>query len=238
MNRDGEQLSEENQTVVAKTISVATMVYDRATSARSTVYTHVPGQNWSAASEKASKARNVSLVNGASVGLFRTFAPTSPPQQVVDATALFPFAENDYSFFTGSCKYASPDTYKPANTNYFAQTNPLATLKADPAQVQPQAVTVRQPPLNVRVVRNRAGDHFNDGNIIVYAELQKPASSSDTCVEPIFTLTTKPWDTSWAAAAPKTGGATGTNGVAGTFSSFASAMICSSAPLLVSKAKA
>ena len=213
MNRDGEQLSEENQTVVAKTISVATMVYDRATSARSTVYTHVPDENWSAATQRPSKARNVSFVNGASVGLFRTFAPTSPPQQVVDATALFPFAENDYSFFTGSCKYASPDTYKPANTNYFAQTNPLATLKADPAQVQPQAVTLRQPPLNVRVLRSYTRDnHFNDGNVIVYAQLQKPASSTDTCVEPIFTLTTKAWDTSWQAAPPKSGGdRSGTN---------------------------
>ena len=213
MNRDGEQLSEEDQTVVAKTIAIATMVYDRATSARSTVFTHVPGQNWSAAAEKPSKARNISLVNGASVGLVRTFAPTSPPQQIVDATALFPFAENDYSVFTGSCKYASPDTYKPTNTNYFTQTNPLATLKADPAQAQPQAVTLRQPPVNIRVLRNSvSSQHFNDGNIVVFAELQKPTGSTDTCAEPIFTLTTRAWDMSWAAAAPRTGGdASGSN---------------------------
>ena len=45
MNRDGEQLSQEDQTVVAKTISIATMMYDRATSATATVNTHWPGRD-------------------------------------------------------------------------------------------------------------------------------------------------------------------------------------------------
>jgi Tfp pilus assembly protein PilV len=211
MNRDGEQLSEENQTVVAKTISIATMVYDRATSARATVTTHVPRQVWSTSNTKASKARHVSLVNGASVGLHRTFAPTSPPQPIVDATALFPFAENDYSVFTGMCKYASPDTYT-ANRNYYTQTNTLAALKADPAQSQPQPVTLRQPPLNVRVLRNQSGSNgWADGTVVVYAQLQKPAGSSDSCDEPIFTLTTKPWPVSGWGSAPRTSAGTGTN---------------------------
>ncbi len=62
LNRDLNQKSEDNQTVVAKTISFVTMSYDRATSAR------VDGQHprarpdyWSLATQKASKARNVSL---------------------------------------------------------------------------------------------------------------------------------------------------------------------------------
>jgi type II secretory pathway pseudopilin PulG len=205
MNRDGEQLSQEDQTVVAKTISIATMMYDRATSATAAVSTHWPGSAWSEPTKMPSKARHVSLTNGASVGLHRVFAPATPPSESVTATALFPFAENAYSVFTGSCKYASPDTYKPANTNYFSQTNPLAALKADPAQIQPQQVAVRQPPFNIRIMRRSASSStaFADGDVVVYAQLQKPAASTDTCAEPNFTLTTKAWPASGWGAAPR-----------------------------------
>ena len=76
--------------------------------------------------------------------------------------------------------------------------------------MQPQPVTLRQPPLNIRIMRRSQSGQFSDGNVIVYAQLQKPASSTDPCVEPNFTLTTKPWPTSGWGTAPRSR-ITGTN---------------------------
>jgi hypothetical protein len=104
---------------------------------------------------------------------------------------MFPFAENFYSFFTGACKYAAPDTY---HTDYFSQTNAAATLRSDPANGA-QAVAVRQPPFNIRILRGR-NTTFTDGTIDVYATLKRPAGSTDACPEPVYKLTTKKWPAS------------------------------------------
>jgi type II secretory pathway pseudopilin PulG len=195
LDRNLNQKSTVNQTVVAKKVSFVTMQYDKGTSAGVAVTTHRPGQPYNAAQAQPSKARAVSLTNGAYVGMMRTVKPSSPATSV-DATALYPYFENSYTFFTGECGYAAPDFYKPANTNYFTGVNPAAALMADPVKAQPQAVTVRQPPLNIRIMRKRTSTTFNDGDVKVFMQLQKPTSSSENCTPPVYELTTKPYPTS------------------------------------------
>jgi hypothetical protein len=58
---------------------------------------------------QTSKARNVTTMNGAKVGFAKTYTPGAPAAAVV-ADKLFPFAENSYTCFSGSCRYESPDT--------------------------------------------------------------------------------------------------------------------------------
>jgi type II secretory pathway pseudopilin PulG len=214
INRDGEQQSQTTHAVVAKTLSFANMIYDLATKADVTVTSHTPGSTWSPAASKPSKASAVSMTNGTAVGWMRTFTPSQPTGRI-EAANLFPFAENSYAIFSGACGYASPDTYKPANTNYFTQTNPAATLLADPAQFQPQPVGVRQPPFNVRIMRGRTTTAFADGDVTVYAQLQKPSTSTDPCPQPIYTLTTKPWPGGAWGSAPRTSPDTATTATNG-----------------------
>ena len=97
--------------MVAKKVVFATMSYDVADEVHVDVLTHTPGKTWSAAGasqRQPSKARNVSTMNGANVGMVRTATPASPATTVT-INGLFPFAENSYAFFTGGCKYMSPD---------------------------------------------------------------------------------------------------------------------------------
>jgi prepilin-type N-terminal cleavage/methylation domain-containing protein len=204
LDRNLNQESVINQTVVAKKVSFVTTQYDKGTSARIGVTTHRPGVAYNASQAQPSKARAVSMVNGAYVGFLRTVTPSSPAS-TVDATALYPYFENSYTFFTGQCGYAAPDFYKPANTNYFTTVNPAAALLADPAQIQPQQATVRQPPFNIRVNRKRSGTSFTDGQVTVYAQLQKPSTSTEDCDPPVYTLTTMTYPASdWAPAPSNT----------------------------------
>jgi type II secretory pathway pseudopilin PulG len=190
LDRNGDQVSEISQTVVAKKVSFATMTYDEADSVTVNVKTHRPGTTWSTANSRDSKARSVSATNGANVGLLETFTPSSAASQVT-ADGLFPFAENSYTFFTGACKYASPD--KVYNTNYFSSTggvNPGAAVLADPA-VLSQTAAVRQPPFNIRVLSTRSGAAFSDANMKVFATLVKPSAfSTDSCTEARYELAT------------------------------------------------
>jgi type II secretory pathway pseudopilin PulG len=198
LDRNLNQKSTVNQTVVAKQVSFLTMQYDKATSATVGVTTHIPGKVYSAAEQKPSTANAVSLTNGAFVGMKRTVASATPISQF-SATSLYPYYENSYTFFTGECGYSAPDTYKPANTNYFTQTNPAAALLADPTKAQPQAVTVRQPPFAVRLTRKRGGGGtYTDGdaNVRVFAQLQQPSTSTEDCTMPVYELTTKAWPAS------------------------------------------
>jgi type II secretory pathway pseudopilin PulG len=202
IDRDGNQLTQTTMVVVRKKVGFATMSYDKSTSATVAVTTHIPDQVYAAARVKPSKASTVSAVNGASVGFVKTWTP-STPQTPITAGGMFPFAENFYSFFTGACKYAAPDTY---HTDYFSQTNAAATLRSDPANGA-QAVAVRQPPFNIRILRGR-NSTFTDGTIAVYATLKRPTGSTDACPEPVYKLTTTAWPTStsgWGTE-PEAGG--------------------------------
>jgi type II secretory pathway pseudopilin PulG len=203
IDRDGNQLTRSTMSVVAKKVGFATMTYDKVKDAPVSVFTHIPHQVYAAARVKPSKARNISAVNGASVGFVKTWTPSTPSSSIT-ASGMFPFAENSYSFFTGQCKYAAPDTYKPANTDYFSQTNAAATLLADPANAA-QTVTVRQPPFNIRILRGR-NTTFTDGTIDVYATLKRPTGSTDACPEPVYKLTTTAWPTTGWGGEPETGG--------------------------------
>jgi prepilin-type N-terminal cleavage/methylation domain-containing protein len=207
LDRTLTQKSTVNQTVVAKKVSFVTMQYDKGTSARVSITTHRPGKAYDATQAQPSKARAVSLTNGAYVGMLRTVKPSSA-SATVDASALYPFFENSYTFFTGECGYDAPDFYKPANTNYFTNVNPAAALMADPAKAQPQGVTVRQPPFNIRIQRRNATatTAFADSDIWVYAKLLKPTNSTEACVEPIYRLTTLPYPISNWGSKPRTSG--------------------------------
>jgi type II secretory pathway pseudopilin PulG len=181
----GNNPSQTIQNVVAKKVSFPTIRYDRPASANVSVTTHVPGTTWSVAGAKSSKATDVSATNGAEVGFFRTFTPPGSVSQ------LFPFATNSYSFFSGRCGWADPEEY---NENYFSATNPGAGLLADPNVVK--NVAVRQPPFNIRITRRYNGSSFNDGDVTVYARLQKPDESTEDCAQPVYTLTTTSWPSS------------------------------------------
>jgi type II secretory pathway pseudopilin PulG len=203
IDRDGNQLTQTTMAVVAKKVGFATMTYDKSTSASVAITTHIPDQVYAAARVKSSKASTVSAVNGASVGFVKTWTP-SIPTTPIPASGMFPFAENSYSFFTGACKYAAPDTYKPANTDYFSQTNVAATLLSDPANLA-QSASVRQPPFNIRILRGR-NSTFTDGAIDVYATLKRPTGSTDACPEPVYKLTTTAWPTTGWGTEPEAGG--------------------------------
>ena len=217
LDRDGEQLSQTTANVVAKKVVFSTMSYDVADEAMVSVLTHTPGKTWAnagATQQPPSRTRNVTTMNGAKVGFAKTYTPGSP-QTSVTANQLFPFAENSYTFFTGACRYQSPDKVTnmsnstPLYPNYFSSTggvNPDAAELLDPS-VNPQPAFVRQPPFNIRVGSTRSGATFSDANMRVYATLQKPAGySSDTCAEAKYQLYTIPWD------AAKFGTRTASNG--------------------------
>lgn len=202
LDRSLNQKSVANQTVVAKKVSFLTMQYDKSTSARVNVTTHIPGKVYAAAEAKTSKALSVSLTNGAFVGMKRT-TTSATAISTFNVASLYPYYENSYTFFTGECGYAAPDTYKPANTNYFTTTNPAAALLADPTMVQPQVVAVRQPPIAVRLTRKRSGTYTDgDTNVRVFAQLQQPSASTETCDPPVYELTTKAWPSSWITNPP------------------------------------
>jgi prepilin-type N-terminal cleavage/methylation domain-containing protein len=209
IDRDANQLSQATANVVAKKVVFATMSYDVADTATVRVVTHAPGRTWAASNSatpsqvQASKARQVSTMNGAKVGFVKTYTPGSPATTVT-ADGLFPFAENSYTFFTGSCRYQAPDKVtqgtntSPLYPNYFTTgtggVNSAAAVLLDPAIVT-QTADVRQPPLNLRIASSRNNGSFAEGDMVVVATLVKPSAySTDTCSEPKFTLTTKAWD--------------------------------------------
>jgi type II secretory pathway pseudopilin PulG len=209
LGRDGLQLQQKTQNVAAKKVTFSTFTYDKATKAQVSVTTHRPNSVWNSAQAKPSKARTVAATNGAAASMLLKFTPApTNPDSYVEATNLYPFAENSYQFFTGGCGYASPDTFKPANTNYFTSTNPDAALRSDPANTT-QLVSVRQPPLNIRIKQGRTVNGttaFNDGDIKVYLKLQKPDTSTDSCSEPVYELTTLPWPAADWGTEPQSGG--------------------------------
>jgi hypothetical protein len=107
--------------------------------------------------------------------------------------------------FSGECKYSSPEAY---NSNYFGVTNKAAALFGDPAQPQPQPATIYEPPFNVRVM-NLSSTTFLDTNMMVYAKLQKPSTSTESCDEDSYRLYGMGWGAGSAASwgtVPRTSG--------------------------------
>jgi hypothetical protein len=205
LDRELNQQSQTTATVVAKKVVFATMSYDVADTIEVSVKTHTPGKTWAAAGtsqQQPSKARKVSTINGANVGMLRTVAPGSPAS-TMEMNGLFPFAENSYAFFSGGCRYLSPDQVATTSSatklwpNYFSTTggvNPAAAVLADPA-IAYQPAAVRQPPFNIRVGATRNGAAFSDANMMVYVTLQKPSgTSTDSCTEARWDMVTTNWD--------------------------------------------
>ena len=81
-----------------------------------------------------------------------------------------------YSFFTGALRRTPSPTRTSGTRTTSRATNPAAALLADPTQVQPQRgdgapAAVEHP----RHAPLRRPATFNDGDVMVYAQLQKPA---------------------------------------------------------------
>jgi type II secretory pathway pseudopilin PulG len=225
LDSKGNQAASTTGTVVSKKLAFATLTYDRAITAQVGITTHVPNLVYSATQAKPSITTALSWQNGARVGWSDTL--TSTGATTLTSKPLFPNAGNSYQFFTGTCRYASPNAYT-ANVNYFNAitganpgVNPAAALLGDPAQPQPQTATVREPPFNIRIMRRSKTSPdttFADSEIYVFARLQKPTTgvyATDTCVEPVVRMVTKPWPggtlpAGWGTA-PRTSGIAGTN---------------------------
>jgi type II secretory pathway pseudopilin PulG len=186
------QLTQVSQKATPGNVTFKTIEYDIATTARVTVKTTPPG---AATTQQATKAANISLSNAKVTGLVKTY--TNPaPANPLDIKPLFPFKSTSYGFFTGSCAYESPDKY---TASYFG-TNP-GSLLMDPTLSQPQAVTVIQPPFNLRVTRNSSST-TSIANLAVYAKLNKSVAS-DTCTEPQVQMAVTSWPSpvgTWGAA--------------------------------------
>jgi type II secretory pathway pseudopilin PulG len=194
VGRDLNQKATLTGTVVRKTVSFVQLQYDRAVTIRASFKTHTPGTTFSTAAFKPSTATYVSATNGAYVGMLRR-VKSNPAATAIDSTGLYPYTENAYTFFAGECGYTSPETY---NKNYFSTTNINAAIYGDPVQPQPQPATVYEPPVNVRVMNlssTASVTSFNDTDVLVYAKLQKPSTSTDSCDEDSYPMYTMPWPT-------------------------------------------
>ena len=188
------------------------MQYDKSTSARVDVTTHIPGKVFAAADASRPRRNAVSLTNGAFVGMQRTVTVGDPGRHVRRHVAV-PYAENSYTFFTGECGYACPTrTSRPTPTTS-RSTNTAAALLADPAKVQPQPVTVRQPPFNIRVKHKRDEQHptTRPGPSATASRGLRAAAEAGrrrprTATPPVYKLTTMAWPASGWGTAPRAGG--------------------------------
>ncbi len=194
---DGNFTGAASQKVSPGTVSFKTMDYDRETKAGITIKTNVPG---TPATAQSSKALKVSATNAKRTGMLRTYS-SALTSSTFTAAQLFPFKDSPYAFFTGGCGYESPDVADPAgNGSYFGSASHPG-LQMDPTLTQPQTgYIIWQPPFNLRVTKNAAGTTTLN-NLTVYATLQKPTGSTDTCTEPRVQMAFKTWPGgSWGAA--------------------------------------
>src|SRR4029078_297296 len=74
--------------------------------------------------------------------------------------------------------------------DYFGS-NP-GSLLMNPTLAQPQAVTVLQPPLNLRITRAYHNNSFTASPLLVYAKLDN-SGTGDGCTEPQVPLTLMSW---------------------------------------------
>jgi hypothetical protein len=186
-----------SQKATPGTVTFKTLEYDIATTARVTVKTNPPAG--SVSTQKNSKAAKISLRNAKVTGLVKGYANAAPASPL-DVAPLYPFKATSYGFFTGTCAYQSPDTY---DVNYFGS-NP-GSLLMDPTLAQPQAVTVLQPPLNLRITRNKANNAFTTSNLLVFAKPDN-AGTGSSCTEAQIPLTYMAWPATGWGTEPSGGG--------------------------------
>ncbi len=181
VNHFGEQSAVGNQDVTAGTLNVRSIDYDRAATATATIGTYRPGAlDASAPNLKPSRALHVSLTNGGEPGMQRVWSQAAPAGSVL-LDQLFPF-KSPYGVFTGKCDEANPVVY-PGNANYFPSYT--GSVQTDPGGTH--AVTVRQPPLNIRV-RDRNGAYISSlatRQVRVFATLR---TNTAECTEPAYKL--------------------------------------------------
>jgi type II secretory pathway pseudopilin PulG len=191
----GVQAATRQGTVSPNTVTFVSFSYDRVAKSGVNVYTHVPGQPFDATNKtKPSTARAISDNMSD-----RTFPPAAPP---IPVTNLFPYPTKSYGFFTGSCTYESPVNVNAANENYFASINTAASILATPGATI-AAASVFQPPVQIRVSKDSAGNGTGAGKLEIHMTLNKPSAfGTDTCAEPEFVMQTMAWPASWT---PKPG---------------------------------
>jgi type II secretory pathway pseudopilin PulG len=177
-----------NQDVTSGTLNVRTIDYDVAGSAVATVGTYRPGSTTPAVANLIpSFARRMSAVNGGEPGMQRLFEATPAGTRFNQITlgSLFPFKEQ-YGLFTGGCPEASPVLYDP---DYYP--NYTGSVLVDRAQSP--AVTVRQPPFNIRIQGTTAGtyiDHTTSRPVRIFATLVTTSDdpAEPACAEPVYPL--------------------------------------------------
>jgi prepilin-type N-terminal cleavage/methylation domain-containing protein len=180
VDKDGKAPATTAATVSAGKRTTVTMVYDLAATVNATIETYKPGTN---SGPITSYAARISAVNG--IDVLRNFpeaGPASPALSAYAATNLFPFTSS-YSFFTGTCLYSDP-TFDSGNTGYY-NTYPGAVLAAGGSTT---SVVIRQPPLNVRLIKDKGSNSPPGNGMLVVATPVKPNGQS--CVEPSISLKT------------------------------------------------
>jgi type II secretory pathway pseudopilin PulG len=184
--------------VAAGSVTVGSVAYDRAASVTASFETYPPNAT-SATTAMSSGAPTLTAANGTVVGLLRTYPPSPGSTGLASITAdkLFPFTQA-YAFFTGSCGYDNPST----NLSTYWSSGYPGQLVAQPGQSL--AVTVRQPPLLVNILKDAKGQTVTAGEEKVVAYPQ--AQNGDTCVDQKITdLTTVSWPKAQGAPYPGDG---------------------------------
>jgi hypothetical protein len=130
-----------------------------------------------------SVSSRISAVNGDNLSLLRSAPDTGPATPALGAYTvdkLYPFA-GAYSFFTGTCRYSNPS--EAGTPNYFAS-YPGAIQVPEGGTV---GVTIRQPPLNIRLLKDLGGGAAPNLMKVVATPVKPPGES---CVEPSIVLQT------------------------------------------------
>ena len=185
VDKDGDPTPSQSVTVPAGQLVTASFDYDFAGSVTATIETYKPGSTTATSSTIVPSASlRLSAENGDSSSFFRNepqAGPAASPQSTIGANGLFPFT-GPYSFYTGTCRYSNP-TFADINDAYFG-TYP-GSVAVSPGT--PTTVKVRQPPLNIRLFKDRSGTNATNGMRVVARPVQAPG---DTCVEPPIELKT------------------------------------------------
>ena len=209
LDRDGKQHVDDDHDVVAKTIVFATMLYDVADSAPASTSTRTgPGAvSAPAATSQASKARNVSLTNGAKRRPAR-ICPNARRRRPVAATAVPVRRERPTRSSPAPARYEHPTVRRYVrNPNYFARIEPGGRPARRPAQSSRSRATVRQPPFNIRIGRAAAPRRQTDGDGAwsTPSSTSRPARPTPAPSQVALTTTGRP--ATWgdrAASAPQT----------------------------------
>ena len=185
VGRDLNQKQTVNGTAVRKTSASSISSTTRPSRIRGAFSTHTPGKPFSTADLKPSTSTYLSATNGINVGMLRTVKSTARRDHDRLGAVSIRSPRTCTRCSPASASTPRPDTYI---SNYFGTTNKAAALFGDPSQPQPQPATVYEPPFNVRVMNLSTQHGSSTRNMMVYAKLQKPASSTESCDEDSYRL--------------------------------------------------